>query len=140
MSLDISTYVAASCTTSSIAGLGLMINPRNALRDLCMKELVMVEGPYSRSSSKYRILVPFYVFTAGPEVPGFGHSKPWVRYGTEFAAYLREHNLGEVATVNMKHHPKTTCQVWIWSPDQKAVEKWWEEIGNKPSSRKHKEE
>jgi hypothetical protein len=79
-------------------------------------------------------LTCFYAFVAGPEVPatapgGSHHSKAWVKYGTEFAEFIRENKLGEVVTVgpkpNKKHHPKSTAQAWLWSPDQSAVEAWW---------------
>lgn len=123
MALSVNTYVAGSCALSSIQDLGSHKNPVEAMQQFCKLEL-------STIGDDYRILAAFYVFVAGPEVPGHGHSKPWVRYGTEFAEFLVNEKLGSVATLgqtyNLKHHKDTTCQVWIWKPDQKAVAKWWE--------------
>lgn len=84
----------------------------------------------------YNNLITFYIFCAGPEVKstepgGSHHSKNhWPRYGTEFAQFLVDNNLGMVATLgqreNVKHHAGCTAQLWMWAPNQKACEAWWD--------------
>jgi hypothetical protein len=130
--MNVSTYVCSSCAVASIADIGSHKDPVGVLIAFCKGELG-VKDVYRK---QYGILTNFYVFCAGPEVKstekgGSGHSKNhWPRYGTEFAAYLVENELGEVVTLgpklNAKHHSTSTAQVWVWSPDQKAVEKWWD--------------
>ncbi len=128
--MDIRTYFGNSCAVSAISELGDLKNAKEAMKIFCRHEL----GSKDDFGSVYSKLACFYVFSAGPEVPAgqpgsSHHSKAWVRYGTEFAEFIEENELGEIATTgqkkNLKHHPSTTAQVWIWSPDQKALEKWW---------------
>jgi hypothetical protein len=123
MMLETGMYVTGACSTNAIMNLGRHENAKDALLRVCQLDLLGFKGAI-------QLLPPFYIFSAGPEIPGQAHSKPWVKYGTEFAAYLVENGLGEVATcgqkLNKKYHPTTTCQVWIWSPNQEAVVKWWE--------------
>ena len=128
--MDISTYVAGACTTAGIASLGSCKDSLHAMLTFCRKELIPDSRYHRKSDPAYIKLAPFYVFTCGPEEKGHGHSKEWVKYGTEFAAYIKDNDLGEIVTcgpkLNAKYHPRTTCQTWLWSPDQKAVEAWWE--------------
>lgn len=133
--LNVGTYVCGSCAGSSIHSLGSHTGPGEAMSQFCKLEL----GEYDKFAGvqAWRLLAPFYVFIAGPEVkagqPGSSHhSKAWVKYGTEFAAFILENGLGQVATLapklNAKHHATTTCQIWIWSPDQEAMGRWWERM------------
>lgn len=125
------TYFNGSCAVSSIEKLGSHSGPVDAMRYFCNNEL----GKLNDFCKKYGTLAAFYTFVAGPEVPfgepgGSHHSSAtWVKYGTEFAQFIRENKLGEVATVgpkiNFKHHKTTTAQVWLWNPDQAALEAWW---------------
>jgi hypothetical protein len=130
--MTINTYVCGSCAVASIANVGEHHNPKEVLKIFCGQTL----GVKSSFKPSYSKLQCFYIFCAGPEVKssepgGSHHSKNhWPRYGTEFAQYLIEHKLGEIVTVgpkvNLRHHPSTTAQLWAWSPDQKALETWWE--------------
>ena len=132
MIIGISAYVCGSCAVGSIANVGGCKNPVDVLKQVCSAEL----GKLSQFRKEYPKLTCFYVFCAGPEVPkehpnGSHHSKAhWLTYGTDLARYITENKLGEIVTLgpkfNAKHHPNTTAQVWVWSPNQKAVEKWWE--------------
>lgn len=124
--MEVTDYTAGSCAIMSLEKIGSCSGPVEVLTTLCESEL----GKLHKFRDTYGTLACFFVFSAGPEVKGFGHSKShWLRYGTEFAKYLVDNKLGEVVTLgpkrNLKHHPKTTAQIWVWSPDQKAVEKWW---------------
>lgn len=129
--LGVGTYLCSSCAGSGISGLGSFDNPKEAMLAFCISELGSSTG---FTAQHFALLTPFYVFIAGPEVPrdhpnGSHHSKLWVKYGTEFAAFIIENGLGEIATTpakfNLKFHPTSTCQVWLWSPDQDAMVKWY---------------
>jgi len=126
-----------SCAGQSITNLSYHKGPEEALLAFCQSQLVFRNGyewGKTSESPRFTLLVPYYSWMAGPEVSGKGHSSSvgWWAYGTEFAAYIRKHRLGRVSTlgpkINKKYHPDTTCQVWIWSPDQAAVEKWYTKI------------
>jgi hypothetical protein len=132
--LTIDEYVCHSCAVGSIANVGSCQNAEMVMRRFCELQL----GTNSGYRKNYPLLNAFYVFCAGPEVKsnekgGTGHSVDhWPRYGTEFAQYLIDNGLGGVATLpakkNAKHHPTSTAQTWLWSPDQTAVEKWWTDL------------
>lgn len=129
--LAVNNYVCNSCAVSSISNVGSCENAVDVMRQFCLHEL----GGKTEFRDGYNKLVCFYVFCAGPEVPSgqkgsSHHSKDhWPKYGTEFAQFIVDNGLGEVQTLgpkrNLKHHAATTAQVWIWSPNQKAVETWW---------------
>ena len=112
-----------TCTCYNISNLGMGKNAHNALAEVCAGH-----SKYNGWSRKPKLntLPAHFVFSAGPEDKGHGHSKEWVKYGTEFAAYIVEHKLGKIVTLpkikNKKHHPDTYCQVWLWQPDQEAME------------------
>ena len=128
--MEISSYCCNSCALSSISMLSSAGSAVKALHEFCAQEL---------GNAKYGafcLAAPFYVFVAGPEVkagqPGSSHhSAQWVKYGTEFAQYILDNDLGEIATtpakLNLKYHPDTKCQAWIWSPNQENLEKWWKQ-------------
>lgn len=129
--MDIVTYFGGSCAVSAIKNLGTHKNAVDAMTNFCRIELGNPDGHFQKAYSK---LAAFYVFSAGPEVPkehpnGSHHSKDWTRYGTEFAQFIADNKFGEIVTVgpkfNAKHHPTTTAQVWLWNPDQAAVQEWW---------------
>lgn len=119
--MNTNTYLCGSCAGAGISDLGSHTDALDAMLNFCNQELGLGKC----------LLAPFYVFIAGPEKSGSGHSKRWVKYGTEFAAYIAENNLGVVvspgAKLNLKYHADTTCQTWVWSPDQKAMEAWYQE-------------
>lgn len=134
MALSMSTYFAGSCACAAISSLSTQTDAYDAMYTFC-KQNLGIKG----SASKYGGIVRSYsklpaniAFVAGPEIPGKGHSSRtgWWKYGTEFAAFIEENKLGKVATpgpiINHAYHPDTTCQVWIWQPDQAAVEAWWD--------------
>lgn len=132
--MKFSGWLGGSCAAIAIGNLGACKGPEDAMKTFCKSQLVLDNSRYGGGTT-FNILYTFYTFIAGPEVPGSYHSKTWVKYGTEFATFLKREKLGLVVTLpkklNTKHHPDTTCQVWLWSPDQKAVEKWWKEVGVK---------
>lgn len=130
--MEIQTYFGGSCAVSAIKNLGIHSNAEDAMKAFCSTELGVIDEYFGRNV--YGTLACFYVFSAGPEVPknhpnGSHHSKDWTRYGTEFAQFITDNKLGEIVTVgpkfNAKHHKTTTAQVWLFNPDQKAMEAWW---------------
>lgn len=136
MSMSVTDYVGGSCAAASISNLGAHKNAFDATVELFKATLGMPSANrYGTSDApKFKLMNSHYIFIAGPEAkPGEGgrshHSKAWVSYGTEFAQYLLDHRLGTVATagqiLNAKYHPTTTCQVWIFQPNQNACEQWW---------------
>lgn len=130
--MKITTYQPCySCAISGIDYLGSCADAVDAMRQFCKTELGAGFHRYDTKSDvkTYNTLMSWYVFVAGPEEAGHGHSKNWVKYGTEFAAYIKKHRLGKVATcppvLNKKFHANTTCQTWVWCPNQKHLETWW---------------
>lgn len=134
LDMTITAWVANSCACVAIQDLGKRKDPLDAMHKFCELELV-VKGWGAKAKPTLQKVFSFYVFISGPEKGGEIHSKAWVKYGTEFAAYIKDNNLGTVATLdrkpNFKHHGTTDCQVWLWSPDQTALETWWKEVGSK---------
>ena len=118
--MNISSSVGESCAVSAIANLSWHNGPADALKSFCKQELGKIDKQFGRS--RYWTLASFYVFSAGPEYNGS-------RYGTNLAKYIEDNELGVVVTPgkfkNSRHHPNSNCQAWIWHPDQKALEKWW---------------
>lgn len=132
--MKFSGWLGGSCAAIAIGNLGNCKGPEDAMKVFCKAQLILDNSRYGGGVS-FNTLYTFYTFIAGPEKEGHYHSKTWVKYGTEFAAFLKKEKLGHVVTLpkklNAKHHPDTTCQVWLWGPDQKAVEKWWKVVGSK---------
>lgn len=129
--MNITSYVCSACTTAGIAGLGNSgPTAKHAMLEWCRTQLA-ANSQYSRPGVPVYIQPEsHYIFTAGPEEPGHGHSKPWVKYGTEFAQLIEEQGLGKIVTtgaiLNKKYHPGTTCQTWLWQPDKDALVRWYE--------------
>ena len=130
-----------SCAFANIEGIGSYSNPVQALLTFCKSQLFISTNasPFLTKKTELHFLEPtcFYSFSAGPEVPrgtpgSSGHSKKWVRYGTELAAYIQENKLGEIATIgpreNKRYHPGCNCQVWLWHPDKDALFHWFTQI------------
>ncbi len=140
--MQIKTYFGGSCAVSAIEHLGMHTSPVNAMEAFCTQELGVPDGKWTMV---FGVLASYYMFVAGPEVPsnhpnGSHHSKAWVRYGSEFAQFITENNLGQITTLgqkyNMKYHNTTTAQVWLWSPDQFEMEKWWAKHKGLPAPKK----
>jgi hypothetical protein len=135
--MELTPHFGGSCAVTAIVSLSRHTDAVDAMKTFCGRELGRLDG----FIAKYAKLAAYYVFTAGPEVkPGEQGSSHWsvagwTKYGTEFAQFIRDNNLGEIVTVgpkyNMKHHPTTTAQVWLWNPDQNAMEAWWSTMQGK---------
>lgn len=132
--MDIGSFVCGSCAVGDMRSIGSHNSAKEVMAIFCKSQLGMNKNRYG--AVPYQSLIAFYIFCAGPEVRsdekgGNHHSKDhWVRYGSELADYLVLNGLGVVVTAgqkeNIKHHVGFTCQLWIFSPDQKACERWWD--------------
>lgn len=121
-------WVCGCCTTDAINGLSGSKGPEEAMRDFC-KAVYGTKSKYDYDGPKN--FMPFYVFTAGNEdvYDGVGG---WQKYGTTFAEFIKDNKLGKVVSPgrahNMRHHPDTWCQTWVWMVDNKALKKWYTEM------------
>lgn len=112
--------VTGSCAVQEITGLRGHSEARYAMQDFCrqnLKSRVMFGGAIGAIDTLYS----FYLFTAA------NYDKP---YGTNFATFIKDHNLGVVwgseKVVNTAFHPDHSNQVWIWTPDVPALRAWWD--------------
>ena len=122
--MNTSGWACNSCACYEIDGLSNHRSGEDAILAFCKQQLgtPTITASKFKSQLKFTNVVPaHYVFTAGPETSN--------KYGSNLAKYIEEHALGAVVTLpprlNLKHHPATTCQVWLWAPDQKALEAWY---------------
>lgn len=139
--LSITGWLCDSCACVGLQDLGMEKDAKSAMLRFCSLQLTSYVTRYGGTNkNEYNKLEAFYIFVAGPEESGSYHSKKWTKYGTEFAAFITENKLGTVVspgkTKNLKHHPSTTCQTWVWMPDQPNLIKWWET--NKPAPKETK--
>lgn len=77
-----------------------------------------------------------FVFTQADQA---GASRP--KYGEHFAAYLVNQKLGSVSQAakvakNPNYDRGHSIKMWIWTPDPKAVWKWWKENGGEDAKQK----
>ena len=72
----------------------------------------------------------FYLFTAAV-------SKRHPTYGQDFYDFIKENELGDVyqspLRPNRAWHPEHSNQVYVWTPDLKALREWWKD--NNPEKR-----
>lgn len=152
---------AGSCAVQGITGLSsYRDNPFGAMKDFCERVIVPAKpsGAFATKAQtsgprQYMKAYAHYIFCSGPEGFQEEQAKRWPSrseaentysyYAIPFAAYIKKYRLGHVATVprclNTKFHPTTTCQVWVWQPNQKNLERWYERHVEKiPYTRKKK--
>lgn len=121
--MKVSGWACGSCACHEINELSALKDPKASMLEFCKQALgnPSLAKYASKTASMFQTLATHYLFIAGTEKR---HA-----YGTDFATFIMENTLGEIATLppklNLKHHPDTTCQVWIWQPNQKALEAWY---------------
>lgn len=140
MSLTVNeSWVCGACTTAQIHDVGEETDAPTAMLRFCEQALKAEELRYNLPCD-YKKLFCFYVFTSGPDEPGFGHSKTWAKYGSEFAEYIKRKKLGKIVTpgrtVNYRFHATTTCQTWVWMPDRDALIKWYKRAQRRLNGKK----
>jgi hypothetical protein len=132
--MQISDWVGGACSTVAIKDLASSRNAEQAMKKFCHLTLLSNRTKYN-PDEYLRCFYGYYVFTAGPEVLGLEESRSWVKYGTEFADYIRTHKLGVLSmaspSVNPRYSPPTPCQLWAWQVNRDALIQWWETIGSK---------
>lgn len=146
MGAGVNLYGTQCCGTQEITSLNTHESPEKAMLRFC--ELTLKKGGsalrYGYSNSAKPLLYSHYTFTAAvydkecsafasyersyPKKidPEFGQYMP---YGAQFAKFIQENKLGEVVTtspkINKLYHPDHKVQIWIWTPDQDAIEAWY---------------
>lgn len=113
---------ADGCIFTVIAGLSAFKDAQTTFVEFCKLHLKQAD-----SVGKFKQkLYSHYVFS-GPSGSGNHGAYP---YAPKFAEFLEENKLGSVVgsepTDNVKWHKGRKGQVFIWVPDQTAVEKWWD--------------
>lgn len=118
------------CIFTVIAGLSAFSDAKTTMLAFCKEHLA--NGCGSDSYSFPQLLYSHYVFS-GPTKDGNAGNYP---YAPKFAEFLEKNGLGDVVgskpTDNKKYHAGRLGQVFIWVPNQKAVEKWY--ASNKPEA------
>lgn len=79
----------------------------------------------------------FYIFTGVEKVIklkdnvdrfGFEYEVP-IKYGSRLASYIKRHKLGTVTVAplkpNRRNHPDHLVRVWVWTPSEFGLQKWW---------------
>ena len=117
------------CAIQEIDGLSYHANAKEAMLSFCKQNFV--DGvKYNGTRSYNNALYSFYLFTAAL----LRDAKP---YGSEFAEFIKENNLGEVwaspKRVNEAFHPDHSNQVWVWMPNPEKLCEWW--MANKPAEK-----
>ena len=114
----------SNCAIADIDGLSCYRDPEKAMEDFC-KLSFSPKPKYcgTESENDNQQLFSFYLFSAAV------HNKRRPTYGTRFAKFIEENELGTVWASsierNLAFHKDHSNQVWIWHPDTKAVKAWW---------------
>lgn len=147
MGNGVNVYATQCCGTMEISNLSSHKTPEEAMLRFC--ELTLKKGGaalrygYTGSMDK-PLLYSHYNFTAAIYDPDCSSYKQYAQaypdkidpetklyapYGHKFAQFIRDNKLGTIATteprVNKLYHPDHKVQMWIWTPDQDAVEAWY---------------
>lgn len=123
-------WAGDSCAVYAIHNLGQCgPDAKSAMKTFCDSQMVNPESGFKKGGPTFKTLACFYLFIAGPEVPGKCWTKSWMQYGTEFSAFIEENKLGTLVKIgpkiNKKHHPDTDAKAWLWSPDDDALKTWY---------------
>jgi hypothetical protein len=116
------------CALSEIVGLQYDGSAKDSLRRLCRARAST--SPYTLQ----RKLQPFgnvLIFTgvvsnrSKTERLAGGYT-----YGPRFSKFIEKEKLGTVKLVakayNSLNHPGHLVATWVWNPDNKAIQAWWE--------------
>jgi len=123
-----------------ISGLRMYGSPEEAMEAFCRANLEDGKSlAYKGYRCQPRTLYSFYMFTGSIPITG-KVSNEWVvelgfvpidrDYGPKFAKFIVEKGLGSVTesppVPNKAFHPDHANVIWIWAPDKKAIDGWWE--------------
>lgn len=122
------------CAVSEISDLSYHDNAKDAMLAFC-GEHVSNYGDYyyDERPPRSNSILPsaFYIFTGvvkykGGEAAAHRHH---YNYGKAFKAFILKNKLGAVtesqARPNRVNHPNHVVQVWVWSPNKIALNRWW---------------
>lgn len=100
--------------------------PEEVFKEFCYCHLV---NGYGGPSNQH--LMSHYVFSG----PSHGGNHGDIPYARNFADFLEKEKLGVVVRSpmadNKKYHAGRMGEVFIWTPDEKAVSAWWK--ANRPT-------
>lgn len=123
----------SNCGLSHITGIvSYAGKPKEVLVDFCKKIQIPDRDGFGLAvrGQKLPILQGLYTFSGKFTDK---HGSP-VNYGTGLAAYIRAHKLGRVrasmTAVNTQYSDGHLIRVWIWAPDQAAMNKFYKEHVN----------
>lgn len=107
-------------------------NPKGAMIAFCKLNAIQT---YRDSKRVTELAKPaaFYIFTAviGCAAPEERDCGCMHNYGNEFADFIRVNKLGMIKETpsrrNRVNEPDHTIKVWVWSPNPKGLQAWWDE-------------
>lgn len=122
----------ACCGVKEIANLQLSKNSMEAMK-------AILNGPQVGFQFSNRKRAPKrlgQLFFTQADQTGENHRK---NYGYHFADYIRNQKLGVVVEAaklapNPNYPRGHQIKIWIWTPDPKALWKWWKKNGGQPKS------
>jgi hypothetical protein len=116
-------------------------NPEKGMVQFC--KIVSQRNYYTKAN--HLQMAAFYVFTGvvacnGDEEDDDYLEEDTLDYGPEFAAYIKEHNLGALIETpgrwNRLNHPTHKVKVWVWAPSETSLTAWYNSHGGNVVARK----
>lgn len=143
------TYGTNCCGVQEIGGLNAYTGrPAEAMKAFCKKVIPAFGGATLRygfsanTAPEDPIMYSHYTFTAAvydKDCQGWDTYKQnekniedgvYNPYGHQFAKFIKDNNLGEVTTTgavfNRLAHPDHKVQIWVWTPNPKALYAWYQ--------------
>lgn len=109
------------CAVNEIHGLSGYRDPKKAMLAFCEER-----QDYGNPGN---IRDPGGLITFTAVVKYKNSKKPGPSYGPDFATFIKENDLGEVAespmAYNRINHPTHGVKLWAWAPDLKNLKKWY---------------
>ncbi len=124
------------CAWQEISNLSQHPTPEDAMKSFCELNFGAAESrvKYHTMQSLQNHLYSFYLFSTAVNTPGTEKESSYLPkfgtdYGSKFAKFIQENKLGTVVEspmmVNAAFHADHSNVVWIWAPDEAAIQKWW---------------
>jgi hypothetical protein len=121
----------ASCAIQEISSLSSHPSSLDAMVDFCQQNLINYGSvKYGSTIAMRDTIYSFYLFTCAVSKDGGPYFYEGFNYGPNFARFIKENDLGSVleseVKVNEAYHSDHANQVFIWSPNLKALRAWWD--------------
>lgn len=118
------------CGVKEIWSLSAHRSPELAMDEFCKYHLGTIRNvTYHGMKARPQTIYSFYLFTAAIMKSCLGNYP--ATYGPDFANFIRLNKLGTVtrtrAVFNLAFHPDHKVQAWLWCPNVKRLQKWWED-------------